>query len=111
MVIFCTMAFLLKPGRHQPIPTNILPLRNYKKLFIHSVPLENCELLKNHRDNNSMQQLHLTINKKQKDYTITIGNHIVEKIGDFFDLSNYSRIFVITDEHVAPHFLARLLQK
>jgi len=57
-----------------------------------------------------MKQLHLSIVKKQKEYAICIGQNILGKIGEFFDLNKYSRICVITDEHVAPHFLQKLLE-
>lgn len=52
--------------------------------------------------------LNLSIPKFQKDYNIIIGNNTLEKITEYIVLDKYSKIFVITDENVAPLFLEKL---
>ena len=57
-----------------------------------------------------MKTLELTINKNQTSYPIVIGTNLLEKIQEVFDLEKYSQMFVITDAHVAGHFLKKLPQ-
>jgi 3-dehydroquinate synthase len=45
---------------------------------------------------------------KQREYLIFVGSHLIEKVQTLFDTSGYSRIFIITDETVAPLFLEKL---
>ena len=49
------------------------------------------------------------LNNKQRDCTIFIGSNIMEKIGSICDLSNYSKIFIITDKNVEPLFLKTIV--
>jgi 3-dehydroquinate synthase len=46
--------------------------------------------------------------KKPPNYKIFIGSDIMEKVSSIYSLSNYSRIFIITDRNVAPIYLNRL---
>lgn len=57
-----------------------------------------------------MKQLQLTINKNQQTYSIIVGQNIFANIKEVINLQKYSKIFVITDEHIAPHFLNKLLE-
>lgn len=47
-------------------------------------------------------------NNKQKDCTIYIGRNLLGKIGSIYDLSVYSKIFIITDQNIAPLFLKKI---
>lgn len=42
-------------------------------------------------------------------YEIVIGSNLVEKISDYIDLKNYSKVFVITDDHIKPLFYNKLV--
>ncbi len=57
-----------------------------------------------------MKQLQLTINNQPKNYPIVIGQNIFGNIKELIDLQKYSKLFVITDENIAPHFLNKLLE-
>lgn len=58
-----------------------------------------------------MKQLQLTINKKQTSYSIVIGQNIFGNIAEVINIERYSKVFVITDENIAPHFLEKLLSR
>ncbi len=45
---------------------------------------------------------------QQREYSIFIGSHLIEKIETLFDSSHYSKLLIITDETVAPLFLGKL---
>lgn len=47
-------------------------------------------------------------NNKQKDCLISIGSNLLGKIGLIYDLSSYSKIFIITDQNIAPLFLKKI---
>lgn len=46
---------------------------------------------------------------KRKEYPIFIGNHLMEKIASLYDFSNYSRVFIVTDQNIKPLFLKTLM--
>jgi 3-dehydroquinate synthase len=48
-------------------------------------------------------------NNKQHDCAIFIGNNIMKKISSICDLSNYSKVFVVTDQNVEPLFLKTVI--
>lgn len=48
-------------------------------------------------------------NNKQLDCTISIGGNLMGKIGSLYDLSTYSKIFIITDQNVEPLFLKKVI--
>lgn len=48
-------------------------------------------------------------NNKQNDCTISIGSNLIGKIGSLYDLSTYSKIFIITDKNVEPLFLQKIV--
>src|SRR5258708_761078 len=45
---------------------------------------------------------------EKKSYTIYVGTNLLETITTIFDFSQYSRLFIITDETIKPLFLERL---
>lgn len=57
-----------------------------------------------------MKTLNLTIPQKQTTYPIVIGSNLFGEIKQLFHLDTYSKIFVITDENIAQHFLPKLLE-
>ncbi|MGH7203705.1 MAG: 3-dehydroquinate synthase [Candidatus Levyibacteriota bacterium] len=59
-----------------------------------------------------MKQLTITFppSTKNRNYPIYIGTNLVEKITSLFDLTQYSKIFVITDTTVEKLFLKKLLR-
>lgn len=57
-----------------------------------------------------MEKLLITIpSALQREYPIYIGNHLIETLASLFDVSRYSKIFVITDQTVEPLFLKKIL--
>src|SRR5581483_11428289 len=42
-------------------------------------------------------------------YPIFIGTNLLEKIAELFSLKKYSRIVVLSDKTIAPHFLDKTL--
>jgi 3-dehydroquinate synthase len=53
----------------------------------------------------------ITVNpsvETQKACTIYIGNGVLEQIGSLYDLKQYSKLFVVTDETIQPLLLDRL---
>ena len=50
----------------------------------------------------------IQVNLGQRSYDIVIGKNSVEYLSEFLAKKNYSKIFIITDENVAKHHLARL---
>jgi len=44
----------------------------------------------------------------KRDYPIFIGSHLIEKIATLTDFSHYTKLFIITDQTVAPLFLKKL---
>lgn len=59
---------------------------------------------------NTMHKIILQPNAKPaKDSTIFIGTGILSEIGSLYNLSHYSKIFIVTDESVAPLLLDPLL--
>src|SRR5260221_12367249 len=44
---------------------------------------------------------------RQHDYTIYIGNGLIEQIASFIDLKKYSKVFVIVDDDVEPLYLKK----
>lgn len=58
-----------------------------------------------------MKQITFTINKKEHQYLISVGQNLLEKVPEIVDLSRYSSIFVITDEVIAKYFLPKLLEQ
>lgn len=57
-----------------------------------------------------MKQLTIHISSAPKQYPIFIGNNLIKHIADHIEIQKYSRIFVITDEIIAPLLLKKLLQ-
>ena len=56
-----------------------------------------------------MKKLSIKLSTTQEcEYPIFIGSHIIEKIDTVFDFSGYSKLFIITDEIVAPLYLDKL---
>lgn len=45
---------------------------------------------------------------QEEDYTIHIGGGATEKIGSLYDFGRYSKLFIVTDENVAPLLLDKL---
>ncbi len=58
-----------------------------------------------------MKNIKLIINKKTQEYTLTIGNKILNEINNIFPTEKYSKIFIVSDEIVAPLFLDQLISK
>jgi len=57
-----------------------------------------------------MKQITLKLPKNTiHDCRIVIGDHVMEKINNLFDLKKYSRVFVVTDENIGSLFLKTLL--
>jgi 3-dehydroquinate synthase len=57
-----------------------------------------------------MEKLLITIpSAPKREYPICIGNHLIEKLASLFDLSKYSKLFIITDQIVEPLFLEKLV--
>jgi 3-dehydroquinate synthase len=53
-----------------------------------------------------MKKLSITLPAtKQREYPIFVDSQLIEKIDSLFDFSRYSKLFIITDETVAPLFL------
>jgi len=50
----------------------------------------------------------IAVNLGERSYNILIGKNSVEYLSEFLCKKSYSKIFVITDENVAKHHLARL---
>jgi len=50
-------------------------------------------------------------NKQVKDYPIFIGNNLMKKIGSIFNLSSFSKVFVVTDQSINKLFLKKVLSK
>src|SRR5256885_10823147 len=44
---------------------------------------------------------------RQNQYTIFIGNGLIEQIASFIDLKKYSKLFIITDSDVEPLYLKK----
>ena len=57
-----------------------------------------------------MEKLTINLPASNHSYPILIGNHLIEKMATLFDLSNYSKLFVITDKTVEPLFLEKLIK-
>ncbi|HSA84312.1 MAG TPA: 3-dehydroquinate synthase, partial [Patescibacteria group bacterium] len=57
-----------------------------------------------------MKILTINIPTAQKQYPILIGNELIGNLTNHIDINNYSRIFIVTDNIVAPLFLKKLLQ-
>ena len=55
-----------------------------------------------------MKQLIINIPTVQKHYPILIGTNLLETLSQHIHLEKYYRLFVITDENVAPHFLEKV---
>jgi 3-dehydroquinate synthase len=74
--------------------------------------LENYDHRKNHKHKKyrSMNTVQVTIPTKQQQYRIVIGQNILSNSKDLFELDKYTKLFVVTDENIAPHFLDKLLQ-
>lgn len=47
-----------------------------------------------------MQEIHLTLAGRVQEYTITVGANLFEEAGRLFDVGQYSKVLVVTDEHV-----------
>ena len=45
---------------------------------------------------------------QERQYPIFVGSHVIEKIDTVFDFSGYSKLFIISDETVAPLYLDKL---
>jgi len=45
---------------------------------------------------------------QEREYPIFVGSHVIEKIDTLFNFSRYSKLFIITDETVAPFYLEKL---
>jgi 3-dehydroquinate synthase len=57
-----------------------------------------------------MEKLAITIPAtNQQTYPIFIGKNILENISEFFPIENYSKIVILSDENIAPHFLNKTL--
>jgi 3-dehydroquinate synthase len=56
-----------------------------------------------------MKKIQLTIATAPKEYSITIGENILEKISEIINLTHYSSVFIITDKTAASLFLKKLL--
>ncbi|NLF24181.1 MAG: 3-dehydroquinate synthase [Deltaproteobacteria bacterium] len=58
-----------------------------------------------------MQQLEINIGAAQAEtYKIWVGSGLISKVPEFFDLSSYSRVAVLSDHNVAPHWGATLVE-
>lgn len=57
-----------------------------------------------------MRDLTVHIPSSSKQYDILVGNHLIEHLTDHIDVTKYSKIFVITDEIIAPLFLETILK-
>jgi 3-dehydroquinate synthase len=58
-----------------------------------------------------MQQVTITIPETtQISYPIYIGKNLLEKISVIYPTENYSKIIILTDKNIAPHFLDKTLQ-
>src|SRR5258706_15099118 len=55
-----------------------------------------------------MKTIHINIKETQKCYPIFIGESLLEKISNLFDLKKYSKIAIITDDNIAKLFLEKL---
>ncbi|HZE86706.1 MAG TPA: 3-dehydroquinate synthase [Methylomirabilota bacterium] len=56
-----------------------------------------------------MKKININLKEQQKSYSIYLGTNLIEKIAKLYDLTNISKIFVITDDTVAKIFLQELL--
>lgn len=56
-----------------------------------------------------MKTITIHISETEKSYPIYIGKNLIEKLPKLCKLKNYTNVFVITDENVAPHFLQKVL--
>jgi len=57
-----------------------------------------------------MKKINIKLTKKQNNYTIFIGRGLIAKISELYDLSKYSKVFVVTDKVVSSLFLNKLLK-
>lgn len=57
----------------------------------------------------SMKTIQVTITKEKQTYPIHIGNDILKQLTKLVDITRYTKLFVLTDEAVAPLFLKKLL--
>jgi 3-dehydroquinate synthase len=56
-----------------------------------------------------MKKLSIKLSTSQvREYPIFVGSHMIERIDTLFDFSDYSKLFIITDETVAPLYLDKL---
>lgn len=56
-----------------------------------------------------MKTIQVTISQSEQTYPIHIGTDILKQIDALIDLAKYTKLFVITDEAIAPLFLKKLL--
>ena len=56
-----------------------------------------------------MKKIHVSFNTSKQEYPIIIGQNVLSKISKLIPLSRNTKIFIITDNHVKPHFLKKVL--
>ena len=57
-----------------------------------------------------MHKININFTKQNHGYEIYIGEKLLEKLHDLLDINKYSKTVVVTDENIAPHFLAIVLK-
>lgn len=57
-----------------------------------------------------MHKININLLSQKNEYKIYIGKQIIADIKSLYDLNKYSKIIIITDENIAPHFLGVILK-